>query len=101
MVYVIPISTVVKLEQEWSVRQAEEQAENNLKHQQMLGKIRCREGLVTIRRRQWEYADMREMCCGKNYGAGLVYMHFVHALCTCIVNVVYMHYICIVYVVYM
>ena len=48
--------------QVWYVRQGEKQAENNLKHQDMLDNIRCREGLVTIRRRQWEYADMREMC---------------------------------------
>ena len=33
----------------------------------MLGStIRGREGLVTRRHRQWEKADMREMCCGKN-----------------------------------
>jgi len=37
--------------------QSEEQAENNLKHQQMLGStIRCREGLVTRRHRQSEKA---------------------------------------------
>jgi len=52
--------------QEWSVRQAEEQAKHNLKHQYMLGStIPGREGLIARRHGQLEKADMREMCCGK------------------------------------